>query len=232
MKIVYFIKKFKDFFYFKLQTDGKISYSQSGEDLILDLIFLNKNNGFYIDIGANHPIIASNTYYFYKKGWRGINIDSLPSAISLLKKKRKYDINIEAGISDMEGEMKFYMFKSTSYNTFNSQIVKEIAKYTDLLDSKTIYVKKLSTVLNYYPINEIDFFSIDVEGLDFNVLKSNDWAKYRPKVIVIEDLSYSIEMDNNEIFKFLSSLEYIYFCRTVTNSIYIDKKFYKFRFNK
>ena len=72
-----------------------ICYSQNGEDLILNRFLENKKNGFYIDIGAHHPIRFSNTYLFYKKGWRGINIDAMPGSMDLFNKIRSRDINIE-----------------------------------------------------------------------------------------------------------------------------------------
>ncbi len=232
MTIINFIKKLKEFLNYKIQTSGKLSYSQAGEDLILDLIFLNKKKGFYIDIGAYHPILSSNTYYFYKKGWRGINIDALSSTIKLFNRKRKNDINIEAGINDEEVEMKFYVFKNSSYNTFNSEIVNDILKVTELVSTKNIITKKLSSILSNYNIAEIDFISIDVEGLELNVLKSLDWRVYRPKVILVEDLSYSQGFNDNKVHLFLNSLNYIYFCKTVTNSFYLDKEFFIKRFNK
>jgi hypothetical protein len=74
---------------------ARLSYSQSGEDMILDTIFYNQPKGTYIDIGANNPYVQSNTHFFYKKGWRGINIDALPGSMNKFRKVRPKDINIE-----------------------------------------------------------------------------------------------------------------------------------------
>ncbi|MFA7355121.1 MAG: SAM-dependent methyltransferase, partial [Sulfurimonadaceae bacterium] len=71
------------------------SYSQEGEDMILRRLFEQQPNGFYVDVGAHHPKRFSNTYFFYKKGWRGINIDAMPNSMELFNKIRPRDINIE-----------------------------------------------------------------------------------------------------------------------------------------
>lgn len=210
--------------------NGKISYSQAGEDLILNCIFNTTSNGFFVDVGANHPTRASNTNFFYKKGWTGINIDALPNAIKMFHKKRKKDINIEVGVSDIESTLNFYSFKSSSYNTFNEELVDEIKKVSPLIDVKKISVKPLSLILNQQNIKSIDFMSVDVEGLDFNVLKSNDWKKYRPKVVLVEDFNQGIDIIQSPIYQYMNTLGYIYFCQTCTNVFYIERDFYTQRF--
>lgn len=215
---------------FILRGGGTISYSQAGEDMILNCILLSDKKGFYIDVGANHPTRASNTYFFYKRGWTGINIDALPEAIDLFQKQRKKDLNIEAGISDIEGILNFYMFKGTSYNTFNEEKVDEIKKISQLVGIKKIAVKSLASILSQHNIASIDFMSVDVEGHDLNVLKSNDWNLFRPKIVLVEDLSFGLDMENNNIYDYMISIGYIYFCKSVTNSFYLEKSFYHKRF--
>jgi len=65
------------------------SYSSRGEDLILDSIFYDVKKGFYVDVGANNPWSASNTMFFYEKGWSGINIDATPGSMKLFNVIRK-----------------------------------------------------------------------------------------------------------------------------------------------
>lgn len=213
-------------------TDGEISYSQAGEDMILNCIFLSKSKGVYVDVGANHPTRASNTYFFYKKGWTGINIDAFPDAIKLFRMQRKRDTNIETGVSDIEEILNFYIFKESSYNTFNEELVDGIKKVSLLKDVKKISVKPLSSILSQLNITSIDFMSVDVEGLDLNVLKSNDWNTFRPKIILVEDFNYGNDIKNSIIFKYMHTLGYVYFCKSVTNAFYIEKDFYNERFIK
>ena len=84
----------------KWPSDFTPSFAQEGEDMILKRIFEGVRSGFYIDIGAFHPSKFSNTYYFYLRGWSGINIDPQPGVKSLFDKMRPRDINLELAISD------------------------------------------------------------------------------------------------------------------------------------
>src|SRR5690606_2132198 len=98
---------------------AKLSYAQEGEDLILERFFGNKKNGFYVDVGAHHPQRFSNTYNFYKKGWRGINIDAMPNSMLAFKKERPEDINLELGVSIEQKELVYHMFNQPAINTFS-----------------------------------------------------------------------------------------------------------------
>lgn len=111
-------KKFHSMISSLISKHYKRSYSQSGEDMILDTIFCEIRKGTYIDVGANNPTIQSNTYYFYKKGWSGINIDALPGSMKKFNFVRPRDINIEFPISDKEEVLVYYMFSPSLYNTF------------------------------------------------------------------------------------------------------------------
>ena len=86
----------------------KKSYSFNGVDLNIDYIFKTKKNGFYLDIGAQHPISNNNTYLLFKKGWSGINIDINEFSIDLFNYLRPNDENIQIAISDKRGEIIFY----------------------------------------------------------------------------------------------------------------------------
>ena len=76
------------------------SYSQEGEDVILQYIFRDQETGFYVDIGAHHPKRFSNTFGLYKMGWLGINVDPLPGCMDAFRKQRPRDINLEVAVSD------------------------------------------------------------------------------------------------------------------------------------
>lgn len=82
---------------------GNVSYSQNGEDILLEAIFYKQQKGFYVDVGAHHPIKYSNTFLLYKRGWRGINIDAMPGSMKTFAKYRKGDINIECGVGSRGG---------------------------------------------------------------------------------------------------------------------------------
>lgn len=172
------------------------SWSQEGEDMVLRRIFEKKTNGFYVDVGAHHPKRFSNTYLFYRKGWSGINIDAMPGSMTAFNRMRPRDTNIEAGISDTEGTLDYYVFNEPALNGFSS----ELSVQRDHADS-SFHVKQVIKVkvqplyqlfAQHVKDRSIDFMSVDVEGLDLQVLKSNDWNKYRPQYVLAEVLNSSL----------------------------------------
>lgn len=195
------------------------SYSQHGEDLMIDKIFKNKKNGFYIDIGANDPVALNNTKRLYDKGWSGINIEPNHDIFWKLKKERKRDINLNVGIAKQEGRLTFYKFTANVLSTFDKNQFEFNEKYGKLQASIEVPVLPLRKVFYEYVQGKlVDFINIDVEGFELEVLKSNDWEKYRPKVIIIET-----EHDDGSIDKFLSSVDYKYLTECKINTFYVDK---------
>jgi FkbM family methyltransferase len=190
----------------------KFHYSQFGEDIILREILKKEiSNGFYLDVGCYHPKKFSNTYMLYKKGWSGINIDMEEDKISLFNMVRPRDLNVLSAISDKEEEVTLYRYSKYG---LGSTIDKRIAsETTDSIYDKTIVkTKTLTEVINesLYKDTQIDVLSIDIEGMDFRVLKSLDIKKYSPKVIIIEDHHKKIEdILETDTFKFLVQNNYI-----------------------
>ncbi|MEI6553260.1 MAG: FkbM family methyltransferase [bacterium] len=213
----------------KLVTYTK-SYSQSGEDLILNNFFKYKNTGVYIDIGANDPKKFNNTYFFYKKGWQGINIEPNIKKIALLNKYRRKDLNLNLGAGSERGVMNFYNFKPDTLSTFSEEIAKEYQSMGHTLKQiEKINVLPLKTILEKHLGNrKIDFLTIDTEGHDLDILKSNDWTKYRPTYIIVETLEYKSDDSAKKIddvfSEYLTSIDYAKAIDTYINTIYYDKK--------
>jgi len=207
------------------------SYSQEGEDMILRRLFENKKTGFYIDVGAHHPKRFSNTYFFYKKGWKGINIDAMPGSMKLFNKIRPRDINIEKPVSDKKQVMTYYAFNEPALNGFSKKLSQQRASDDNnyhIIFEKDIETSTLEEILdkNLPKEQQIDFLSIDVEGLDFMVLKSNNFNKYNPKIILIEVLgSCLLGIENNEISVFLKQYGYKIYAKTVNTVIFIKNEF-------
>lgn len=204
--------------------EHKKSFSGEGEDLVLSKIFSGLNKGFYIDVGAYHPKIYSNTYYFYKKGWQGINIDANPMSIKKYNKFRKTDINLNYGISDNKGQMTYYMFSEPAINTFSKEVYEQKAamESTTFLEQRTIPTLPLGEVLDkHLPKGQkIHFLDVDVEGLDMQVLQSNNWDKYQPEVILAEDLKRNIPLAQSPIYNFLTKLDYQLVAKTYSTLIF------------
>lgn len=196
------------------------SFSQYQEDLILDSI-LQKKEGFYVDIGANDPIEFSNTYRFYKKGWRGINIEPQKDRVDLFIESREGDINLNLGIGKEKGQLEFYNLGIHTLSTFNKIIAVEHCKRfnTEIIETISIKVERLETVLSeYLPQGKhIDFMSIDTEGWDIDVLLSNDWNRFRPSIVVIE-----VGNQLDEIMKFFKDINYVLVYNNSCNYFFKD----------
>ena len=169
------------------------SYSQEGEDGILKRVFAGQGPGFFVDIGAHHPKRYSNTYYFYLYGWRGINVDPAPGTMQMFNAIRPRDINVEAAVANGNRALTYYEFDESTLNGFSKEISEsrnENGPYK-IVNERTVQTTKLSEILDRHlpPGQKIDFLNIDVEGLDLEVLQSNNWEKYQPTIVLAEDLT-------------------------------------------
>lgn len=199
---------------------SKKTYSQEGEDMVLDRLLNGKLKGFYVDVGAHHPHRFSNTNFFYKRGWHGINIDAMPGSMKLFYKYRKRDINLEIGIGKEDCYADYYIFNDLALNGFS----KELSDLRDqdstayvVIEVKKISIKPLRYILSHFlPEHQsIDFMTIDVEGLDLDVLSSNDWDIFRPKYILVEILGDEfMEIINHPIYIFMLSKDYRLIAKT------------------
>lgn len=167
-----------------------ISYAQNREDLILAGFFSDEEIGFYIDIGANSPLIDSVTKIFYDKGWNGINIEPIHSYYEQLKKLRTRDTNLNIGISNRAGKLDLREYGGTGLSTFSDALKGQYADapdyFTEDFKDYEVRVDTLANVFKKQKVQRISFMKIDVEGYEHNVLESNDWTLYRPEVICIE----------------------------------------------
>lgn len=203
------------------------SYSQEGEDILLYRIFEECKSGFYVDIGAHHPKRFSNTYFFYKRGWRGINVEPNSDAIKLFKRYRSNDINVELGVSDQAGELTYFMFNEPALNSFDKDLSEKRASNTNyhIIGRKKIKVTRLDTILAKYLAKNvsIDIMCIDAEGYDLNILKSNDWELYRPKYLLVESLETILpRIVNSPIHSYLIGRDYDLFAKTFNTLFYTD----------
>jgi len=203
------------------------SYSQEGEDMILNRIFEGKTNGFYVDIGAHHPRRFSNTHFFYKRGWTGINVEPNPDVIRIFNAERPRDKNLQCGISSVDGALKYHYFDDPALNTFDKNMVQSRLEFTNykLIKTEDIPVYRLDKILcDHVPSGKrIDFLSVDVEGLDLLVLKSNDWNLFRPSCVLAEVLNATLEEAiNGDIAKFMHKQGYTVFARTYNTLIFRD----------
>lgn len=199
--------------YYSLDGQAHTSFSQMGEDLILDLIFRDKKKGFYVDVGAYHPKQYSNTYLFYLRGWNGINIDPMPGSMDEFTKIRPRDINLELGVGMSKNEKTYYIFDQPALSGFSTKLSKKRDTESEyrIVRKERIGMFPLKSILEQYmpKKHKIDFLSVDVEGMDYEVLASNDWTRFSPSVVVVEDLTFSLSKPKmSKIYLFLTERGY------------------------
>jgi len=202
------------------------SYSQEGEDMILQNIFYTCDKGFYVDVGAHHPKRFSNTYHFYKRGWRGINIDARPGSMEDFKRVRPRDINIEAAIAGERKELIYYMFDEPALNTFDKELSNSDYRRTfQKIGEKSIVTQRLDELLSQYLPEgmKINFMTIDVEGLDLEVIESNDWQKFRPEYLLVECVQTSLDdIKQDKVYEFMMHNNYMLFAKVLNTAIFKD----------
>ena len=210
-----------------LPTHTDVFASQEGEDILLKRILKwhYSKPGLYLDVGAHDPIRFSNTYHYYLNGWKGINIDPKPGMKVLFDRIRPRDLNCELGISDAEGMLTYYQFKEPAFNTFDIESAEYAKTRTDLILESQVPVKPLCDLLDEHleSHQSISFFNIDVEGLELNVLKSNNWSKYRPKIIIVEALTHHALC---EIESFLTEQNYLRVASTKNSYFFCELDFW------
>ena len=181
-----------------------------------------KYQGFYVDVGAYHPFKYSNTFYFYRKGWSGINIDADDRFFKLFNFFRKRDKNLNMALGLKKKKRLFYIFEDAAFNTFDEKLAKSLLKSgrSKLLKKKKLKTLGLEEILdeNLKSGQKIDFISIDVEGLDLEVLKSNNWDKYAPRVVLVENLQDQKRI--KEIENFLKKKDYFLSSQVFNTGIY------------
>lgn len=224
LKELLFKNFFTYYFYKKLKIFRNSSKNEHlgefGEDIFIRRFFKNTRSGFYVDIGCYHPIKGSLTYYLFKKGWNGLNIDLSKVSIDLFKIARPKDYNVNAAITDFDGDTIYY--ENGAINQQNSLISNG--------QKKQIKIKayKLETLLNNLNITNVDFLNIDVEGNDFKVISNFNFSKFRPKLISIEQNIYnSEELLKLDCHKLLTKNNYFLTSKIGVTCIYIDKKYEK-----
>lgn len=210
------------------------SYSQCGEDLLVQYVFRLRgiNKPSFIDIGANDPYFLNNTAIFYDKGCRGLNIEANPYLINRFKESRQEDINLNIGIGDTEGIFNFYIMNDPTLSTFSKDECEKYIKTGKYLlqEITEIHITTIKKILDDYFNGQFpDFLSLDAEGMDFEILKSIDFEVTAPKVICVEAAEYSsigAGVRRQELIEFLVLKGYYEYANTNLNAIMVKNDFW------
>jgi len=204
-------------------------YSQYGEENILNSFFNYKKKGYFVDIGAADGEDNSNTRYLSEfLNWTGILIEPHPYFYNKLYNLYKNENKIKTlnlAVSDIESILPFYLFgsdKDSQVSTLEEEFKqKVITAYGDKFSTINIQTTTLKSILKEIYENKIyvDFLSIDCEGADIKVLRSNDWNLYRPSLICVEH-----SMEENILHNTMTEFDYKIYSKTVGNTFFVDNK--------
>jgi len=188
------------------------SYAQAGEDLFLARLFAGQAEGVYVDVGAYHPRRLSNTQLLYERGWRGLNVDATPGSMALFDALRPGDVNLELAISDVPGPVVLHSWGLHAENTAApDQARAAVEALGPPLETLELPTRTLTAVLDGSPFRDaaIDLLDVDVEGSDLGVLRSLDWTRYRPRVVLVEVFADDLDaVVASEIHRFLDACGY------------------------
>lgn len=209
---------------------AKVSYSQAGEDLIVQYFFesLKIIKPTYLEIGTNQPLLCNNTYNLYSKGCYGVCVEPDSGMIELIRAKRPRDIvlNIGIGLTNTP-EATFYLFPKhvNGWSTFSKDEAIIRQKETNInFTTVPVALKSINSIIEEYFDPHPNFISIDVEGLDLEILKSLNFEKFKPEMICVETITFgyldNTEMKINEISDYMHSQGYFTYADTHINTIY------------
>ncbi len=214
----------------RLDRNARRSYAQCGEDLVLNHLlfeFFKLDNFSYLDIGSANPIKINNTYLFYKQGFRGVCVDASPELADLYSIARPNDLFVHAGVTvENEQLLDFYMMSARELNTFDKEEAESlVAEYNYQIEQVyKIKTRSINSIINEYCKSVPELISIDIEGLDFDILKSLDYSKYRPKIIIAEMAGYDKlkENESQAMADFMKNHKYLWWGNVGYSSIFLD----------
>lgn len=212
------------------------SYSQSGEDILIEYVlgWMGIKTRTYLDIGAHHPTYLSNTYLFYTHGARGVSVEPDSTLHAVIAKQRPEDTNLNIGVGKKRQSAKFYIMHPTTLNTFSKKEAETYcvrypeAKITDTVSLPVVPVNEI--IAEHFPKAAPDLVSIDVEGLDLEIVESFDFKRSRPTVFCIETVEYEGETVLRKATKLINKMkaqDYFIYADTFTNTIFVDRKAWK-----
>ncbi|MBV1701287.1 MAG: FkbM family methyltransferase [Hyphomicrobiales bacterium] len=202
-----------------------LSYAQNMEDMQLAHA-LGERVGFYLDIGAGHPIADNVSLYFYERGWRGLVVEPQPELARLYAALRPRDGCVQALIGQSSGVADFHVF--STYHGLSTMVeahAKAAAQLGEAATTQQLPVQTLAQLCADHQVGEIDFLKIDVEGAEADVLMGNDWSRYRPKIIVAEAIAPGTQAPSHQAFEpFLQAQGYQFVLFDTLNRFYVAQE--------
>lgn len=180
---------------------GSTSFGQSREDAwFLDTLRARNvpwaDSGFYVDLGANHPIVFSATYLLYKAGWSGITVDPIPSLCALHRRLRPRDVCLNVGVGAACEQRRFWETAPDFFSSFSEEDTMRAEKKglcAILRETAVSLVAPSDIVAHVLAGRTVNYLTIDTEGLDGEILSNWPWDKFMPDIISCEASAMSRE---------------------------------------
>ncbi|MEM9346353.1 MAG: FkbM family methyltransferase [Planctomycetota bacterium] len=214
------------------------SYAQSGEDILAHRVLcehLRIDRPTYVDIGAHDPVHLSNTYLLYTLGSKGLLIEPDPDCVKTLRRKRRRDTVLAAGISpDAYGEAPFYRLNQPTLNTFSWQDAQDACTQGPyrIIEELRVPVVPIADAIDAKHVGRPNFLSIDAEGLDVAILSSYDFERHAPELICVESAEFcedNLGPLRDEIFNLLEERGYFLYASTYLNGLFVQRKAWRDR---
>jgi FkbM family methyltransferase len=210
-------------------------YSQAGEDRILAFLFqsMGITRPKYIDIGAYKAAFCNNTYLFYLQGSRGVCIEPDPRLFDALKATRTEDICLNAAVGlNHESEVELYLFDEPSLNTLSLEEAKRrdaVGEYK-LIGSRKVPAVRIEDVIGAHFTELPSFISLDVEGVDYDILAGFDFDTYKVPIWIVESVEYSpshVKARVNGLVELMETKGYFVYGYTYINTIFVHRAWFE-----
>jgi FkbM family methyltransferase len=179
-----------------------VSFAQNAEDVVLWRLFESQSRpGFYVDVGAAHPIHHSVTKWFSLVDWRGVNIEPVPYLFDLLTSDRPDDVNLQVACGAAPGTARIAVAAPEKWgqSSGDTAIAARLEAAGLISDRITVQVVTLASVLDAHsPEAGVDFLKIDAEGAEREVLAGAEIQRHLPRVIVVEAVEPDSTVTNHE----------------------------------
>jgi FkbM family methyltransferase len=167
-----------------------LSYAQNLEDYHLAQVFADRPRGFYIDVGAGHPVADNVSFWFYLQGWRGIVVEPQSALADLYRYVRPRDTAVCGLLGRSVGEADFHVVERLhGFSTTIEDHARGAAAFGAEFRTLRLPMTTLAALCAAHSPERIDFLKIDVEGAEADVLAGADWERWRPRVVVVEAMA-------------------------------------------
>ncbi len=214
----------------KLEKYGQQTFAQFGEDVILfawlDTLRINRPGGFFVDLGAHHPRFSSNTYLLRKLlGWRGMNVEADPALFKVFEKECPECVNVNVAVGGTARKERLTVYNHPGANTMSDMMrerhmANAAVEIRDVIDLDVIAVNDL---LNEHLPKDVEFrvLSVDVEGLDQEIIEAFDFTRWRPILILVEDFEMDLRDPNTSgIYRRMSEARYLPVAHCMVTTLY------------